>query len=364
MTTYLHDLFELTLLDDMLNDGYVVARDHPSLPLKILNYSPKTQYDKVWNPVTRQCRGLIYDTTSFEVIARPYSKFHNHGEVEAAHLKLDVPAIVTDKQDGSLGILYPTGDGSYAIATRGSFTSDQALHATQMWKDRYEDEFTPMLHTTYLFEIVYPENKIVLDYQDKDDLILLGMLDIGTGNSYPPTAVPDWPGPVTEIFPATTLAEALTMPPRKNAEGVVVHYPDTNERLKVKQEDYVRLHSILFGLNARTVWESMMADGDIEELIAPLPDEFHDWVRKVVAKIETNVNDNYKRIIDAYGEIISQLHDGWERKDFARLAATHPLKWALFLLLDERDIQRELLKRAKPEAFQLPMAAKHTEDTA
>jgi RNA ligase len=364
MTTYLADLMDTVLLQDMINNRYVTAREHPSLPLMILNYTDACTYGKVWNDVTSQCRGLIYNTDTMEVIARPYKKFFNYGEAEAAHLKLDVPVIVTDKADGSLGILVPTPDG-HIIATRGSFASDQAIHATQVWKDRYEDVFTPMLHTTYLFEIVFPANKIVLDYGNTDDLILIGIVDIASGNSYPPSAVPDWPGPVVETFPHKTLAEALAMPPRDNAEGVVVHYIDTNERLKIKQSRYVELHKIIFGLNARAVWEHMMAGRNIIELVEPLPDEFHEWANNVYADILDAINTKHTEAVDAYVDITQQqLPDGFSRKEFAALAAKHPLKWALFLLLDGRDIYPELLKRARPEAFQIPTAVQHTEDTA
>jgi RNA ligase len=362
MTTYLHDLFDLTMLDDMINDGYVTAREHPNLPLRILNYTNAASYGKVWNPVTRQCRGLIYNTTTMEVVARPYSKFFNYGETEAAHLKLDIPVIVTDKADGSLAVLYPV-PGSHAIATRGSFTSDQAIHATQIWKDRYEPVFTPTPGLTYLFEVVYPENRIVLSY-DIDDLILIGVVNIDSGLSYPPSAVQNWHGPVVEIFPVTTLAEALAMPPRENAEGVVVHFIGSNERLKIKQLDYIRYHKLIMGLNARAVWEHMMSGADITELIEPLPDEFHEWVRHVADDITNQVEAELAEINLEYYSIRVALPDRFTRRDFATLATSSKHKWALFLALDGRDIRSELLKRAKPEAFQIPTAVQHTEDTA
>lgn len=61
-------------------------------------------------------------------VLRPLPKFLNHDQPEAPVIALDEPVVVTDKADGSLGIIYPTPDGP-AVATRGSFASDQALHA-------------------------------------------------------------------------------------------------------------------------------------------------------------------------------------------------------------------------------------------
>lgn len=59
------------------------------------------------NPTTRTCRGLIVHSTTGRVLARPWAKFVNHGRPEAETLDLAAPVEVTDKLDGSLGILYP-----------------------------------------------------------------------------------------------------------------------------------------------------------------------------------------------------------------------------------------------------------------
>ena len=65
----LGDLFDLDLLESMLTEGYVRQRRHPCHPLAILNYTETAAFERVWNPVTRRCRGLIYDTRSCVVVA-------------------------------------------------------------------------------------------------------------------------------------------------------------------------------------------------------------------------------------------------------------------------------------------------------
>jgi putative RNA ligase len=47
---------------------------------------------------------------------------------------------------------------------------------------------------TVLVEIVYPANRIVLDYGGLDDLILLGAVDIATGRTFGPGPCRDGPG--------------------------------------------------------------------------------------------------------------------------------------------------------------------------
>ena len=133
MTT-LDDLFDLEDLAQAIDGGYVRVQSHPDLPLRILNYTEKATYERVWNPVTLTCRGLIVNDSG-KVVARPFRKFFNYGEPSAPALDLDAEVVVTDKCDGSLGILYPLGDGRYGVATRGSFTSVQAQHATKVWQE-------------------------------------------------------------------------------------------------------------------------------------------------------------------------------------------------------------------------------------
>jgi RNA ligase len=141
---------------------------------------------------------------------------------------------VTDKADGSLGILYPLPSGGWAMSTRGSFASEQAAHATQVLNERYGD-FQPAPGVTTLVEIVYPQNRIVLDYAGMDDLILLGGVEVATGTVYDTASFPDWTGPRTATFEAATLADALALEPRANAEGIVVRDLTTGAMIKIKR---------------------------------------------------------------------------------------------------------------------------------
>lgn len=367
MTTALNaprigDVLDVRLLAAMLAEGYVRAQVHPLLSLTIYNYSEKAAYESVWNQVTLACRGLIVDTRTDAVVARPLKKFFNYGQTGAPALDLHAPAVVTDKQDGSLGIIYPEPAG-WAVATRGSFASEQAAHATALLRSRYAG-WSPPPGLTVLAEIVYPGNRIVVDYGDLNDLILLGAVDIATGRTYGPDAVPDWPGPVTETFTYRSLAEALAAQPRPNAEGLVVHVVDADERIKLKQADYVALHRIVTGLNARVVWEHLVDGHGLDPLVESLPDEFHPWVRDVAAALAAEVGERAVAIEQAYVELVASLPVGFTRKDFALAAVPHPLKWALFLRLDGRDVRPTLWRNARPEGSWTPSGRTYGEDTA
>ncbi len=282
MSITLDQVLDRGALDQHITDGYVKATRHPTAPLTIYNYTARAQFDRVWNDTTRTCRGLIVHDSG-EVRARPFRKFFNHGEVTEIP---GGPVRVQDKCDGSLGIAHLV-DGEVEIATRGSFTSDQAIHATQLVRERYSS-FQPPLGLTFLFEIIYPENRIVVDYAGLDDLVLLGAIDIATGRTVPfGEAASWWPGPHAEVLPYHSLAAALAAPPRPGREGMVVHFTDSDERLKLKQEDYVRLHRLMFGVSAKSIYD-VLRSGDVtafDDLLDRVPDEFYQWVQATRADL-------------------------------------------------------------------------------
>lgn len=352
---HLSALFSLDALQHALNEHLVVRRKHPDADLYILNYTARCQYERgLWNPVTTQCRGLIHDGDGV-IVARPFRKFFNYGQAEAPAMDLTAPVVVTDKADGSLGILYPLGD-SYAIATRGSFIGDQAVHATALWRERYA-HIRPPVGITPCFEIIYPSNRIVLDYGQFDDLLLLGAVEIETGRTLSrdePRLVEWWDGPVVRLFAFPTLGDALSAAPRKNAEGLVVHFTETDERIKLKQEDYVALHRIVTGLNEKTVWECLKAGKDERELLEALPDEFHGWVGEVAMRLRGEVERTIAEVETAYSTILAALPVGHTRKELASQVVPSPYRAELFLKADGRDYTANVWERVKPTELRTP----------
>ena len=276
--THLSDILNTRDLEHMVKEGYIRRQVHPTLPYQILNYAEKAQFEGAWNRETMMCRGLIA-THDGMVLARPFRKFFNLGQSESPNTP-DIPwhesYQVFDKADGSLGILYPSADG-YQIATRGSFTSEQAIHATNvLWKNYNWEHGHP--DWTPLFEIVYPDNRIVLDYDGMDDLIMLGAVHIDTGVSLSPDgarALFNWPGPVVESY-APSSVDALVAEDRPNKEGYVLWFPAADFRVKVKHETYLQLHRVITNANTKNVWKALL-EGSMDEIYA-LPDEFRSGI--------------------------------------------------------------------------------------
>lgn len=317
----LTDLAPQSLWDQMVAEKMIAVQTHPTLPLAIYNYTQQVQFGRVWNAATLAARGLIADSDG-NVVSKPFGKFFNYGELTESDLtELGGNVVVSDKLDGSMGVGYlnPETD-RLNIATRGSFASDQALHATDLYLREYDGTWEPREGFTYLWEIVYPQNRIVLDYGSTDALMLIGRVDLETGKSSPLSDITEWPHMRAEVLPYDSLESAMSAPPRKNAEGVVVHFLDSDARVKLKQEDYVRLHRVVTGVTERRIWEMLKEDQDIDEWLAGLPEEFASYIREAVAKLQGQHDAIVAQVESDYSEILAELPEDFDQRDFAEKA--------------------------------------------
>ena len=351
--------FTLDELNTSIADGRVTERQHPTLPLYIYNYSPAVQYDNRWDEVTLNCRGLILDEDG-NIVARPWKKFFNLGQVNLP-IQFDDPVEVMDKADGSLGILYPTPDG-FDIATRGSFASEQAHTGSAIWWGKYHEYYNDPGETQYmreytlLFEIIYPSNRIVLNYGDMTDLILLGAVENKTGYYIGPRAASamfSWPGPVVETFDYKTISEAMGHMERKNAEGYVIR--SHNFMVKLKQPDYLDLHRLVTNASPLTVWEKLMQGQSKSEIVSAFPDEFHDYIGSMADPLIEAYENRVQEILTRHAEVVARVEDAHgagldfpERKDYASEFKKSPEAKYHFMLLDGKPIREVVWRSLRP----------------
>ena len=341
------DLYELTKMEEA---GYVRCTQHPTLPLFIWNYTEACTYEAAWNETTLQCRGLITDVDG-TIVARPFIKFFNLGEPmcpvrDATRERGFVQ--VEEKMDGSLGIIYPTPDGP-AVATRGSFTSEQALHATKLLRLKYR-RWAPPEGITVLVEIIYPENRVVLDYGDLDDLVYLTAIDNETGADVRDDHVL-WPGSMREQFEVSIsdlLSEIAAPQYGDNREGYVLVWPRSDGpavRVKIKYAEYVALHRIVTGLSTRVIHEALMA-GTWDDFQVAVPDE---W-KAAAIECATALMDAAAEVRTAARLAKSLAEHLPTRKDQAAfLLSEHADVASLaFALLDGKEIDQAIWRRVAP----------------
>lgn len=338
-------------------DGRVTERAHPTLPLFIYNYSPEVQFTNYWDEVTLNCRGLILDE-DFNIVARPWKKFFNMGQRDNEIHSL-APVEVTDKLDGSLGILYPAGN-SWAIATRGSFDSKQARHATQVLLDKYRQDFGNFDRTkdfTFLFEIIYPINRIVVNYGDMDDLVILGCVEKEQGYYMGPGAAAgmlNWNGPQAEVFPFSTFVDAISnWPEREGKEGVVVR--SGNKMVKLKQAEYLELHKLVTNASPKTVWDQLKIGKTRGEIISAFPDEFHDYIGNMIDPLVEKYQKRLDEILFGFSNVLDSFMsrgNEFNRGGFARYIRDAPDKRYYFLMLDSRPVRDVLWLELRPKEKQ------------
>ena len=394
--------YDLNILNEYIEKGLIIKQVHPTLPLSIYNYSRTCQYGGLWDEITLACRGLVLDNEG-DVIAKPFPKFFNYEEHTAEEIPNELFEVY-EKMDGSLGICFyyereltyseryklwfngnyetgmeyyedivpnfddpyfhptPTKKGEWHIATRGSFVSEQAVKGKELL-EKYNFQ---KLHTdyTYLFEIIYKENRIVCDY-DFEDVVLLGVINTKTGievNIHSDTEDVRIQNIIKNIglnvvTRYNTFGEGfdeLKKEISNSKEGYVIRFRN-GMRMKIKGDEYVRLHRILTNFSTTDIWELLRSGGDMNEFLERVPDEFDKWVKTTIRDLK------YAHF--QISERAGKLHDGFRygkygdvypeptKKEFAEFVMKQyePLRSVMFAMWDKKPYDDIVWKLIKPK---------------
>lgn len=358
----LQDYLNVDELAENLHNGYIMQKEHPEYPLSLLCYTRKAQYDGWWPESVSKSRGLIIEQGTGIIIGFCMPKFHNksehdNGKVYAKPLPVYEDFTVFDKMDGSMGTVYYYA-GLWHVATKGSFVSEQSEKATELVRSKPTEYLIPEM--TYVTEIIYPNNRIVVDYGDRTDLVLLtSYLPSGeevlhpeswkfTGFSYVPyinSLEKSLHNLTYEKLDDLTFEHIIDS--GTEAEGYVVRF-ESGLRVKLKFPEYLALHKILTNCTERTIWEALYNETSLDQFFENVPDEFDNWAKSVMERLsfeaweyEMAAGDEFLRIIKLTGAV--------DRKRFAMEALKSPYKAALFRLLDGKSIRDIIWKSVYPK---------------
>lgn len=334
-------------LDKAIEEGRVYAQKHPEYPYMIVKYTPLTQYKGEWDEITMAARGLIVNYETNEIVGRPFRKFFNYSENKTPEEDMTGPFSVAEKQDGSLGILYQNPEGNYEITTSGGFQSDQAAHATEIYNERYNGNWKPNPKLTYLYEIIYPENRIVVNYGDEDDIHLLGAVNKKTGKSVPLSKIKEWKWKrANEYTEFKTLEEVVSAPNRSNHEGYIVHFHNSDARVKLKHEEYLKIHKIATGVNSRKVWDIMRDESSTwDSFRQSVPEEYLDYLDKTQNEIQQKFDNHYKTILDETDRVKKAVGDKDQKEKAIWINSNVPrnLRGYVFSMLNRGKIEGKTL---------------------
>ena len=352
--------YNLEELENYLERGLLEKTDHPSLPLSIWNYSRGCQFESSWDEITLGMRGTILDHDG-NLVAGAFPKFFNYEEVRHLVPVSGEYVYVQEKMDGSLGILF-WYEGEWHLATKGSFASDQALKGMGILRNKY-NLANFHTHVTYLCEIIYPENRIVVDYKGEEKIVFIGANIVNeelhwteAKNIFKSSFIKDDDIVQTRQYFSfgSELYRDLKEMNTQNSEGHVLRFHPGNFRMKIKFADYVRLHKILTGFSNVSIWEYLRDGKDISPILEQVPDEFDVWVRKIIK----DLNDSYESKLLEAKEVLKSKIEGrnLSRKEIAEiLQKESPLnRTIVFCLLDGSQKYKDLLWRTIRPEYQKP----------
>lgn len=297
--------YKLEAFEDMVKHGYLRKAENDNLVL--YGYTDQCTFERSWQtPYTRNARGIIFEKKSGRLVAKPFPKFFNLGEMEEVNL-LNLPKEpyrVFEKADGSLGIIYYYG-GKWNIATRGSLGSEQAIKGAEILKKYDTSHFHPTC--TYLVEIIYPENKIIVNYNGEEKLVMLGAYHTKTEEEVNIDALfskaKQAGMPVAKEY-QYTIAEMIelqkTLP--KDDEGFVVRF-ESGIRVKIKGAEYMRIAKMISQMSPISFWEAMSFGKVGRDYVKQLPEEFRSEYEPMIDTLEAQ----YQTVMEQIGEDLRKL---------------------------------------------------------
>ncbi len=322
--------------DQYVKDGWLRCDDLDDL--RIYTYNNKTVFEKHWDEVTLNSRGHIFNRRTGKCVAQPFAKFFNVDERPDDQPDLWGSCKVFEKLDGWLGTLY-RHDGQYKVATRGSFKSIGAVWATNFLQNYNLENLGDDI--TLVFELIHPslrkESNLVVNYGDREDLVLLGVFNCRNKEELSwleveriasrygfstPRVYEGW-----SPYNAITLAKTLGI----NEEGFVLRYSN-GMRLKVKGDEYVKASQAIRLLTPISLWKNMHSGEVYDAFLDIFPDDFKEKATSIACNLELNYAEIYTQAIREFHKIESQGFAN--RRDFAEQAKQVEHTSAMFCLLD------------------------------
>jgi len=278
--------------------------------LTILSYTPHTDFNEI---ICRECRGLIIDVETLEIVSYGFDKFFNYSDPHAA--KIDWGSVSIQKKiDGSLiKVAYSEKGRSYLDGKKLLVSTNNTIFAADASVNNlgdkgrgdgsisnFEDLFWKAIAIageasnksgcildktnilpgyTYMFELCSPYNRIVVPH------LKIAIYHIGTRNNKTLEEVEADIGiQKPEKYGFATLKECVESVSKLpyNEEGYVAVDKNYN-RVKIKSPAYVATHHIISNISDKRIF-LLIRDGQSESFLSKFP-EYKEMVESVEIQI-------------------------------------------------------------------------------
>ena len=312
----------------VINYNVMMSDTFPDVPVDMkwqepLNRIAFGEYDPT-AALRRECRGIIFDSKTGDIIRRPFHKFFNVNEREETQdhvIDLSRPHVILEKLDGSMIAPFIV-NGQMIWGTKMGAT-DVAKPVEEFVKNnpQYIEFATDMIAggLTPIFEWCSRKQRIVLDYGSEDQLILTAVRHNTKGTYASRDMLEAFARvgivPVVRAFEPQTDMKAFLEYVRdlEDLEGFVVRFDD-GHMLKLKCHWYLQIHKAKEAiLQDRNIVECIL-DEKLDDIKAHLPAEDRDRLSHFEHDFNVEVASTCLSIQDILTRIAEENMD---RKTFA-----------------------------------------------
>ena len=288
-----------------------------------------------------------------KIVALPFPKFFNLEETKyTKNLDISKFKFANEKIDGSLISVFQLNGKMYCKSMK-SVESDVSKEAQKYFdsNELIKNHAKEILFCGYspMYEYVSPTCKIVIDYKETK-MFFLGCRDMKTGKIFYPTQNGDamFTRIPKKFETDKEINEYLKTP---NVEGVVITLED-GQMVKVKTEEYCKIHRIISNFSDKSIVESIVEE-KFDDLIGQLKlNNLNDLLEKA-QQINDKFWEKYKEIEEyathRYEQLIGKHSN---RKDIAMemqfSSMIAPFSHSIiFKLLDKKPIKDLIFKYLK-----------------
>ena len=312
-------------LEDLVKEFSLQIRKHSKYPnLVQLMYD---QLDTPKNEITNNCRGLIIDTNTMEIVSFPFTRFDDYNPDNATHIDFN-DCVFWTKLDGSIMTLY-WYDNKWHVASKGlpdasgkiknmDITMDE--YFWKVWKSKGYEYPTCNRHC-YMFELIRPSDDFLVQSK-QPDIIFIGCRNLDTLQELTidhasckwdlswDMAVAKQKATLDNVLQELTSVDPMLL------EGYVVCDSKFN-RAKIKSPQYESINML------RT--RKYLSDEDYEKKKAQIT---KDNIRRMCEIVRTNSHksflklDKYKEHVELYKQVY-QAHMSLKQRLNTLIGYTH-----------------------------------------
>lgn len=336
----------LEKLSEEVKNGYVTVHENPDKKIFNYTYSRLTEQENHWNEITLRTRGLILDSNGRIIFNCP-SKFFNFQQnnfANDAYERLKDDFKIYEKLDGSAIWVVNDSEYGFVVSSKSSFTSEHAEWAKEIIEQKFKEKDSIFKEgICYCFELIHPENRIVVNYGEEKTLKLWGLKTqsgetIELEDNIIDTSYFETPKLLGTNNDKDAIEDYIS---QKNVEGVVLK-GEGDDRIKIKSQTYLELHRIKTECTPNRILELLMSGKRVSDY--DFPDEF----LKEVQSYEDIYLKKYQQIynqIESAEKVLHNLSD----KEIGLAKIDGFLKSGIFNLRRNKDVSNLIWRKVKEE---------------